>query len=347
MNEALQKFKEVLNSAQTVAIRTGNAKDISKILSSHILHSVFLELGKKSSVDCGQIDDSIKNFLSILLDGPQKNFEILEHTLIKIDTEKIPVSELKYEKEGKILKIILNSTENFDHQKITIEKEKSAVDLLLLLDPDEKEVNVLLKNTPHKEVVKITSKDKDISIKTFEIVSLLNKDLVEKFKEAFWVLLGGISEFSKNALSVKKEILDQNPDISKIIKSRDAIKSKNFWKLLGRAFQRSEMEKEIGVLWTFITLEDFEKTGQNENAIIPIFNEIKKLRAPENFLTILWQNSKETIQAVIGGEANLKLKNLAVQMGSVLSSSYFFTGGFTSFSEAEIKIRSEIKKVIQ
>lgn len=347
MNEALQKFKEVLNSAQTVAIRAGDTKDISKILSSHILHSVFLELGKKSSVDCGQIDDSIKNFLSILLGDLQKNFEIPEHTLIKIDTEKIPVSELKYEKEGKILKIILNSTENFDHQKITIEKEKSAVDLLLLLDPDEKEVNTLLKNTPHKEVVKITSKDKDISTKTFEIVSLLNKDLVEKFKEAFWMLLGGVSEFSKNALSIKKEILDRDPDISKIIKSKNAIKPKKFWKLLGRALQRSEMEKELGVLWTFITLEDFEKTGQNENAIIPIFNEIKKLRAPENFLAMLWQNSKETIQAVIGGEENLKLKNLAVQMGSVLSSSYFFTGGFTSFSEAEIKIRSEIKKVIQ
>ena len=37
--------------------------------------------------------------------------------------EKIPVSELKYEKEGSILKIILNSEKYIDPQKIQIEKE--------------------------------------------------------------------------------------------------------------------------------------------------------------------------------------------------------------------------------
>jgi hypothetical protein len=107
------------------------------------------------------------------------------------------------------------------------------------------------------------------------------------------------------------------------------------------------MEKELGILWTFITLDDLEKTSQDENAIMPIFNEIKKIRTPENFLAVLWQNSKDSIKAVIGGAENSRIKNLAVQMGSALSSSYFFTDSFTSFSEAEIKIRSEIKKVLQ
>ncbi|MEK7559944.1 MAG: hypothetical protein AAB522_01425 [Patescibacteria group bacterium] len=346
MQEALQKFKETLDHAKTIAIRTGATKDISKILSSYVLHSVFLELGKNSSVDCGQIDDSAKNFLSQLFGAEQKNFENLEHTIIKKDTEKIPISELKYEKDGTILKIILNSNANFDHQKIIIEKEKIAVDLLLLLDPEETQVNSVLQNTPHKEVVKITSKDKSISVKTFEIVTLLNKDLVGKFKEALWLLLKNEDEFSKNTLLVKKEILDQNPDIAKIIKANNILKPKNFWRLLGRALQRSEIESELGVLWTFLTLDDFSKTNQDKSAVTHIVDEIKKLRTPENFLAVLWQNSKESVQAVIGGETS-KIKKLAFQMGFALSSSYFFTEEFNSFSEAEIKIRSEIKKVIQ
>lgn len=350
--EALQKFKETLNSAKIVAVRSGDTKDISKILSSHILHSVFLELGKKSSVECGPIDDSIKNSLSILFGESQKNFEIPEHTLIKIDTEKIPISELKYEKEGTILKIILESSENFDPQKILVEKEKIPVDLLLLLDPEEKQIKEILQNTPHKEVVKITSKDKDIAIKIFEIVSMLGKEIVHKFKEAFWTLLDHESEFSKTAISAKKEILEMSPDISKIVTLKEALKTKWFWKLLGRALQRSEVEKELGTLWTFITKDDLEKTNQNESAIVPILNEIKKLRAPENFLAMLWQNGKNEVKAIISAGENFapqaeKLQNLAVQMGSVLSSSYFFTASFTSFSEAEIKIRSEIKKVLQ
>src|SRR3989344_3765706 len=189
MQDALQKFKETLESAKTVAVRTGNTKDISKILSSHLFHSVFLELQKKSSVNCGQIDESIKKFLSALLGDIGKNFDTPEHTLIKIDTEKIPVSELKYEKEGTLLKIILRSAENFDHKQIIIEKEKMPVDLLLLVDPEEKEVEKIVQECPHKEVVKITSKEKDIGVKTFEIISLLDKEFVKKYKEGFWTLL--------------------------------------------------------------------------------------------------------------------------------------------------------------
>lgn len=347
MNEALQKFKETLSSAKTVAVRTGNTKDISKILSSYLFHSAFLELEKNSNIDCGQLDDSIKNFLSVLFGDQQKNFETPEHTLIKIDTEQIPVSELKYEKEGKILKIILEGPKNFDHQKIVIEREKIPVDLLLLVDPEEKEIEQILQNSPHKEVVKITSKEKDISLKTFEIISLLDNEIIKKFKEGFWMLLDNGDEFSKNLISVKKEILEHNLDHSKISRAKDELKTKNFWKLLGRALQRSEMEKESGVLWTFVTTEDFAKTNQSENAILPMFNEIKKLRSPENFLAILWQNSKDKIRAVVGGKDNLKLRNLAIQMGSSLSSSYFFTENFTSFSEAEMKIREGIKKMIQ
>lgn len=347
MNEALQKFKETLNSSKTVAVRAGNTKNISKILSSYILHLAFWELGKQSSVECGQIDDSTKNFLLILLGEEQKKFETPEHTVIKIDTEKIPVSELKYEKVGTILKIILHSPQNFDPKKIMIEKEKTPVDLLLLVDPEEKEIETILQDSPHKEVVKITSKDKSIPLKTFELVSSIEKNSVEKFKEAFWALLEEENEFSKSTISAKKEILELNPDISKITKARNSLKTGGFWKLLGRALQRSELDKDLGTIWTFITWGDIQKTNQTQSAMIPLFNEIKKLHPPEHFLVILWQEETKTIKAILGGEEYQKLKNLASGMGYALSSSYFFAEGFTNFSEAEIKIRSEIKKMIQ
>ena len=346
MQEAVQKFKETLEQSRTVAIKTGNTKDISKILSAHIFHSAFLELEKQSSVDCGEIDESIKNFIKVLL-GETKNSKPQEHTLIKIDTEKIPISELKYEKEGTILKIILQSGEGYvDPAKIQIEKEKIPVDLLLLVDPEEKEMESVIENTPHKEVVKITTKDKDIGVKTFEIISALKKEVVNKYKEAFWTLLNEAGQFSKTAMNAKKEILEMSPSTSKISIAQKELKTKNFWKLLGRTLQRSENEKELGTIWTFATFDDFTKTNQNESAILSIFNEIKKLLSPENFLCVLWQNSKKEVKAIIGGEDAEKTKNLASQMGLAVSSSYFFSGSFNNFSEAEIKIRSSIKKVI-
>src|SRR3989344_5151774 len=348
MNEALQKFKESVNGAQTIAIRTGGAKDISKILAFSILHCVFLDLGKKCSIGPGNVSENSKKFMEKLLEkNVFKNSEQPENTLIKIDTEKIPVSELKYEKEGNVIKIILSSSENFDIKNIQIEKEKMPVDLLLLGDPRENEINELLRQTPHKEVVKITSKEKSLEQKIFEIVSAISENGVKKFKEAFWMAFENSHPGSLETAEIKKEILSLEPNFKKIAEAEEFIKGRTFWKVLGRALQRSEYEQDSKIAWTFLTGADFENTQSNEDAILPIFYEIKKMRRSAEFLAVLWEFPKNVVKAVIGGNDGEKLRKLAHEMGRPLSSPYFFADGFSSFSEAEIKIRGSIKKMIQ
>ena len=346
--EALKKFKETVESARVTAVRIGNTQDISKILSASILHSVFLEMGKKSNINLSELEEKKYEFLKILLKKDLKeNSDILENTLIKIDTEKIPVSELKYEKEGAILKIILSAQKNFDSSKIEIEKVKIPVDLLVLLDPKENEVEEILNTTPHKEVVKISQKEKSMGEKIYEIVSVIFPDFITNFKEAFWVLLENEDEFSENCLKTKRELLLGGLDQEKILEAKELLKGKTFWKILGRTLQRSEYEKDLGITWAFLASEDFTKTNQNENSILEIFTELKKLRGSKNFLTLLRESKKGEIKTIIGGSNTPKLKSLAENLGYSLSSSYFFTDSFKSFSEAEIKIRTEIRKVLQ
>lgn len=348
MNEALQKFKETVAGSQTIAVRIGNAKDVSKILPFFILHSVFLELGKKSSITMGGVSENTRKFLESLLGSKTlEQSEQPENTLIKIDTEKIPVSELKYEKEGSVIKIILSSKENFDSQNIRIEKEKTPVDLLLLGDPEENELPELLRQTPHKEVVKITSKEKGVEQKIFEIVSVLLENKIEKFKEAFWVAFENSDPRSAETASIKNQILVLRPDFNKISEANEIIKGGGFFKMLGRALQRSEFEAESKTAWTFLTHSDFEKTEGSEDAVLLIFHEIKKMRPLAEFFAFLWEFPKGEIKAVVGATDYEKLKNLANEMGVALSSPYFLTEGFPNFSEAEIKIRGGIKKVIQ
>jgi len=348
MNEVLQKFKEAVNGASTIAVRIGGVKDISKILPFLILHCAFLELGKKSSIILENISENTKKFIETILGN--KALELSkepENTLIKIDTEKIPVSELKYEKEGKIIKIILSSSENFDTKNIQIEKEKIPVDLLLLGDPRENELSDLLKQTPHKEVVKITSKEKGVEQKIFEIVSALLGEKTEKFKEAFWIALESCDPHSIETANLRNKILSFGPDFNKISDANELMRGGGFWKILGRALQRSEFEKDLKTAWTFLTHADFEKTGSSEDAVLPIFYEIKKMRYGAEFFAFLWEFPKNSIKTVIGGGDQEKLKILANEMGRALSSPYFFMDGFSNFSEAEIKIRGGIKKMIQ
>ena len=258
MNEALQKFKEAVNGAQTIAIRTGDAKDVSKILPFLILHCAFLELGKKSSIIFENATENARKFLETLLGSKAlERTEQPQNTLIKIDTEKIPVSELKYEKEGNVIKIILSSSENFDTKNIQIEKEKMPVDLLLLGDPRENELAELLRQTPHKEVVKITSKEKNIEQKIFEIVSALLGNGVEKFKEAFWVALENCDPCSIDIANITNKILSFAPNFDKVHEAGELIKGSGFWKIMGRALQRSEFEKDSKIAWTFLNYADF------------------------------------------------------------------------------------------
>lgn len=348
MQEALQKFKEAVNGAQTIAVRIGGSKDISKILPFLILHCAFLELGKKSNIIVENAAENTRKFFETLLGSRVlERLEQPQNTLIKIDTEKIPVSELKYEKEGNVIKIILSSSENFDTKNIEIEKEKIPVDLLLLGDPRESELAEILSQTPHKEVVKITSKEKSLEQKIFEIVSMLLDNKIEKFKEAFWIMFDNCDPLSIEISNIKNKILSSGPDLNKISEAEELIKGSGFWKILGRALQRSEFEKDSKIVWTFLTHADFEKTQKNEQSILPIFHEIKKIRREAEFFAFLWEFPKSSIKALIGSVNQDKLKNLAYEMGCALSSPYFFADGFVNFSEAEIKIRGSIKKVIQ
>jgi len=47
MTEQMQKFKAIVETSDTIAIRIGETNDISKILAGTLLHQAFLKLNKR------------------------------------------------------------------------------------------------------------------------------------------------------------------------------------------------------------------------------------------------------------------------------------------------------------
>src|SRR3989344_4899605 len=125
--DSMQQFKETVLASETIAVQTGTTNDPSKILAAHLLHALFLSLGKKSIFRSPALDDRIKTFAHTLLPVPPHATSHEENLLIKIDTDKLPVAELTYEKEGSLLKIILRGKEALDTKHVVIEKEKAPV----------------------------------------------------------------------------------------------------------------------------------------------------------------------------------------------------------------------------
>ncbi|KKT41811.1 MAG: hypothetical protein UW30_C0004G0010 [Candidatus Giovannonibacteria bacterium GW2011_GWA2_44_13b] len=353
MTEAVKKFKETLEKVGTVSIKTGDFGDLSKILAASLLHNLFIKLGKKSSVENWSSSEVFFGFLGHLFENSSvnNNFAETEHILISLDTKKIPVSELNYEKDGDTLKIILKGKNILSHEGITIEKEKDAVDMLILLDPPAGEIENILAKNPHKDVVKITSKDRNLSNKISDIILAFYEEIPAELKEALWLL---IKEENKEApypkaetLALEEKLARTPMNFEKIAEAKNALFGQDFWKLLGRALSRSEYEKDIRTIWTFLPQSDTEKTNMKSEWLLSIFREIRNLRKEAKFSALLWEeekNGSRSISAIVGGGEIGELAGIASALGSAPASNYFYLSGFKAFSEAEIKIRSGLKK---
>ncbi|MBI2023277.1 hypothetical protein HYT01_01790 [Candidatus Giovannonibacteria bacterium] len=349
MSEALKKFKDELEKVNSVAVVSGKSKSAPHALSSAILHSAFLKFGKKSHLQPTENAENVRKFTEAVV----KNLENLpkpENILIKLDTKKIPVSELKYEKEGDILKIILKGADSLNASDISIEKESAPVDLLLIVDPEEKELEKILALIPHREVVKLSAKEKSMAAKISDVLTALFDEIPEEFVNALWALSEIEEKTSENELKenldLKRSLLEKKIDSGVIMRAKEILLGKNFWKLLGRAMARSEFEKNTETLWSFIPKGDFLKTGQSPEAAPELFREMKNIRPEAGFFALLWENTSDpkAVEALIGGRDINKLQKLASSLGTSLSSPYFIAKGFLTFSEAELKIRSAMQR---
>ncbi len=370
MSESMRKFKEMADGAETIAVRfgsprsaqseAGKANDIAKALAGALAHQTFLKAGKKSHIDADNLNERTKNCVNALFDENsdafRQNFEAKENILIKLDTKNFPVSSLKYEQEGDTLKIILESPEakSFDPKTVSVEKEAVPMDLLLLIDPAEAEVESLLSETAHKNAVKLSTKEKSLAVKSAEILEAFFGEIPDEFKEALWFLAAHEEKTShppkKETLALLGRLLDQNLSHEKIKKAKEALRPADFWKLFGRALARSSFEKETATTWAFLPKADFEKTNESEKSLSAILEEMRGLRPESNFFALLWESSTEpavkSVNALLAGNNHAKLKMLAELMNASPASSYFFAKGFATFSEAELKIRGFIRRVL-
>lgn len=360
MTEAVQKFKDLVEKVDTVFIRFGKHANVSKVLAGATLHQAFLKLGKKSDIDLSVVADAYKKTALALSGSRATPFEnrvqLKENVFIKLDTKKIPVSQLRYEKEGDIIKIIMEGQGPVDTAGIRIEKESIPADLLMLIDTSEEDTAGIAAEIPHKEMVRLSSQSQGLSIKCAEIVKTLFENIPEELKESV-LFLAQYEENqkilpSKAGLEIIKELVGAGPDEEKLKAAKNALTPPSFWKLLGRALARSADEPEISTTWAFLTKADFEKTGETENAALRLLEKLRSLKSENKFAVLMWESQKSipensrSIEVILGSEDRETLKNLASAFGASPASSYFLVNGFKAFSEAEIKIRSAIRRVL-
>ena len=155
---------------------------------------------------------------------------------------------------------------------------------------------------------------------------------------------------TQKTLEAKQFLLESGANQQIINAAHGEFLGSGFWKLFGRALARSSFEKETATIWSFLPKTDFEKINESEESLSAILEEMRSLRPESNFFALLWESSlisaPKSINALLASNDALKLKMLAEFMHTFPTSSYFFAKGFATFSEAELKIRGFIRKVL-
>ncbi|MBI2020970.1 hypothetical protein HYS99_00465 [Candidatus Giovannonibacteria bacterium] len=348
MIEAMQKFKNTLDETETIAIRIGENHDIGKTLVAKILHASFLKLGKKSNLEFDG-NTKISDFLKVFF--KEENTKLPENVLIKLDTKNLPVEELKYEKEGDILKLILRGNGEIKTENIEIVKEKAAVDLLMLVDTPEKETDEILAETPHKDVVRFSDRPNGIALKTYDMVVTFFGKIPDEFATPFWALFSleekKLGETNEELSVIKTNLLKLGADQQKINGAFETLKGLLFEKLLGRALLRSEFEPELKTFWSFLSKKDFESSNETaDNSSFLLLRELENIKPQREFTAFLVEKKPEEISAIISSKNRSSTERAAELLGAEIASAYIFVNGFKTFSEAELKIRSVLKKVL-
>lgn len=115
--------------------------------------------------------------------------------------------------------------------------------------------------------------------------------------------------------------------------------------LLGRCMVRSREDEEVGVLWSFIIREDFEKTNASPESIPDLIEVYARLARTPDTILVFWQhNDAEGTEGLIWSSDTRLLEAVSTQYAKPYNGKRIVPlGMFEDFIEAETSLRKLLK----
>lgn len=131
----------------------------------------------------------------------------------------------------------------------------------------------------------------------------------------------------------------------------------NLLQLFGRASVRSKINEKRGVLWSFVTSDDFDKTGRSPKDLPRVMEYVQRETPDKKFVALLWQEPESSakggsasggknISVLFGGERNT-LEAIKSSAGGEFQSPHLaLEKRFKNFLEAEEYVTSLLEGVL-
>ena len=120
--------------------------------------------------------------------------------------------------------------------------------------------------------------------------------------------------------------------------------------LFARAAVRSRYDEDDGILWSFLTPEDFAKTNRTSADVASVLAHIRETLPKSPVTALLWQDNlaPTSIQILLSGDEHI-IGMIASKEGTERladATAIRLNGAFPSFRDAEAHVRSLIREAL-
>lgn len=374
-SEKISKTIELIEKAKHIGMVLPPETGVDELVSAEVFWRALENQGKQIGLLAPlEADKPLLGLAGLGIKNLTNSSTLPREFVISLDTSRAPISEMRYEKEGELLNIVLSpASSRVKEDAISFREGKTLCDLIVALGVENIE-NVETKNVEpslfsQTPIINIDVAEKN---KLYGEANLVDPgkisiaEIVYEFltvfegrplgKDEATLLLAGLVEKS-NGFDPSVTNADLALAFSELLRlgadynlTRSIAKegvSTGLLQLFGRATVRSKFDEKRGVLWSFLTPEDFEKTGRSPKDSSPVIERLDHLFGPHRLTALLFQEKKEyPVQAMLSGETRTLEAIHAREPGSFQSPHLLLSTPFQSFRDAEEYLSSLLSGVL-
>jgi hypothetical protein len=320
-----EEIKEIINNAKSVALVLDENPGEKEVLGREALRIFFQNKGTPVYL-FPENPEEIKNKWSVILENNNnhKNASLSGEISVRVPKERFDIKEINYEEDEEFLTLKITADDNENRgSDISVEIKPMTFDILICVGSPDANFN------NYKNKISLMANDKTLSEKIFEITGdEVSPNLL--FTSLLLETSGFKRGVTEGSLNLGQRLLSLGADKKIIDEILNSELSLSVAQILGRALARTRFSESPQSNWTFISKNDFEKTGVSDidiSLVRRISEEIKEIVPPQPTFIILWENGENMVQALITRDGNGEKQ----------------AGPYKNFTEAEMKIKQMLK----
>lgn len=366
----IAKSLELIEKSNHIALLLSPEPDFDMLASAEVIMDVLEARGKIVGLAC----ELKKELLSDLDQFPKISSSpvLLKEFIVSLDTAHHPISQLRYEKEEGRIDIIFSPQKGpIGKEAVSFRDGKALCDLAIAIgiaNPETLELptpeflsetpiinlDISPENKQYGEVNILDRQKGSLAELAYDFLTSLSSSPIATRQAD--ILLAAIVRKSDHfrAASTAADTLLTASELMRL--GAELVKTKNFSsnnqppalvQLAGRASVRSRLDDPRGILWSFLTAEDFEKTGRTSEDVPYVLGHLTSQFPPHRAIALLLQEPESgSVRAALAGGQPLLSALEQRGAGKYSSSHLLLHARFETFKEGEEIIASLLEEVL-